>query len=90
LFAHDLSTTASERIQNIIEGNYYPTDLQKKVSECNLLRINEKERRHTLLVKFLNLIDSGEAIPTGYVNDRSELSSKYDIIISKIFLEYQS
>ena len=44
LFAQGPATTDAERIQNIVESKYCPADLQKTVSECNLLNTNEKDR----------------------------------------------
>ena len=57
LFAQDPATTDAERIQNIVESKYCPADLQKTVSECNLLNTNEKDRLQKLLDKFAHLFD---------------------------------
>jgi hypothetical protein len=49
--------TDAERVQNIVESKYFPADLQKTVSECNLLNTNEKDRLQKLLDKFAHLFD---------------------------------
>jgi hypothetical protein len=43
-FAQEPVTTDTERIQNIVESKYCSADLQKTVSDCNLLNTNEKDR----------------------------------------------
>jgi hypothetical protein len=57
LYAHDPRTTDAERIQNIIESKYTPTDLNKIVEECTHLKKDEQRQLLRLLQKFENLFD---------------------------------
>jgi hypothetical protein len=55
MLVHISATIDAERIQNIVESKSFPADLQKMVSECNLL--STYERPHKLLAKLSRLFD---------------------------------
>jgi hypothetical protein len=57
LFTQDPLITDAERIQKIVETKCSPADLNKIVTECNLLNPNQQESLHVLLKKFEHLFD---------------------------------
>ena len=57
LFAHDPSTTDTERIQHIIESKYAPADLTEIVDLCKHLNHREQKLLLKLLQKFEDLFD---------------------------------
>jgi hypothetical protein len=57
LFTQDPLIRDAERIQNIVESRYFPTDLSKIVARCNLLSTSQQEKLHKLLKKFAHFFD---------------------------------
>jgi hypothetical protein len=55
--AQDPLTTDAERIENILESKYCPTNLNKIATECHLLNADQQEALHKLLRKFAHLFD---------------------------------
>jgi hypothetical protein len=59
IYVHDTTATDAERIQNIIESEYTPADLNKIVEECTHLEKDKQKQLLKLLQKFEELFLDG-------------------------------
>lgn len=50
-------TTDAERIQNILDNKYCPTDLKAIVKNCKILNKHQQENCSQILTKFEHLFD---------------------------------